>query len=58
MPLNSPAHQMYAGLVRDGMSEKEAAKIAQEKTGLALRTGQPIRGKHMKLRRKYHGFYS
>ena len=58
MPLNSPVHQMYAGLVRDGVSAKEAAKIAQEKTGIALRTGQPIRGKHMKLRRKYHGCYS
>jgi len=49
---------MYAGIVKDGMSQKEAAKIAQEKTGMALRTGQPIKGKHMKLRRKYHGFYS
>ena len=58
MPLNSAVHQMYAGLVKDGMSQKEAAKIAQEKTGMALRTGQPIKGKHMKLRRKYHGFYS
>lgn len=58
MPLNSAVHQMYAGLVKDGMSQKEAAKIAQEKTGRALRTGQPIKGRHMKLRRKYHGFYS
>ena len=32
MPLNSPAHQMYAGLVKNGMSEKEAAKIAQERS--------------------------
>lgn len=58
MPLNSAVHQMYAVLVKDGMSEKEAARVAQAKTGLALRTSQPIRGKHMKLRRKYHGFYS
>ena len=57
MPLDSPVHQMYAGLVREGMSEKEAAKIAQAKTGLALKTGQPIKGKRMKLRRNYHGFY-
>ena len=59
MPLDSLVHQMYAGLVREGMSEKEAAKIAQAKTGLALRTGQPIRPKHakLKLRRQHHGFY-
>lgn len=58
MPINSPVHEMYIGMVKEGMSKEEAAKIAQAKTGLALRTGQPIKGKHAKLRRKYHGFYS
>ena len=59
MPLNSPVHQMYAAMVREGMNEKEAAKIAQAKTGLALKTGQPIRAKHakLKLRGQHHGFY-
>ena len=50
---------MYAAMVREGMNEKEAAKIAQAKTGLALKTGQPIRAKHakLKLRGQHHGFY-
>jgi hypothetical protein len=31
MPVNSSAHKLYAELVSQGKSQKDAAKIAQEK---------------------------
>ena len=45
MPVNSPVHKLYAELLSKGMSQKDAAKIAQSKTGLALVTGRPPKSK-------------
>ena len=38
-------YEIYNQLKASGMSEKEAAKEAQKRTGLALRTGRPIKPK-------------
>jgi len=53
VPINSPAHQMYISLIREGNDPKSAAKIAQGKTGIALKTGRPIRAYKANLKRKY-----
>ncbi len=37
------AHELYAKMVAEGMPKKEAAKLAQDKTGRSVVTGQPIR---------------
>ena len=59
MPLDSKVHLMYAAMVREGMDKAEAAKIAQARTGLALRTGQPIKAHKAKLKFRggKHGLY-
>jgi len=41
MPQGTPVHKIYAGLIREGYDEGSAARIAQSKTGLSLRTGKP-----------------
>jgi len=41
MPIGSKVDTMYKALLREGYTPKDAAKLAQSKTGLALRTGQP-----------------
>ena len=41
---------VYQENLRNGMSQKDAAKLAQERTGLALRTGQPFRRNHRTLK--------
>lgn len=40
MPKGSKVHQLYSSLVREGYPQSSAAKIAQSKTGLALKTGR------------------
>ncbi len=41
MPEGSKVHKMYIHLQSSGYTKEEAAKIAQAKTGLALKTGKP-----------------
>lgn len=36
-------YEIYERLVKAGTPSSEAAKIAQEKTGFALRSGRPIK---------------
>lgn len=48
MPAGTPVDRMYRALLRDGMDEGTAARIAQSKTGLALATGKPPKGKSQK----------
>ncbi len=45
MPKNSKVHKVYEALKRSGKSTASAAKIAQAKTGQALQTGKPPKGK-------------
>ena len=45
MPVNTKVHKMYVHLLSAGYDKKSAAKIAQEKTGLALKTGRRPRTK-------------
>ena len=45
MPRGTPVEKMYSGMVREGMDKGKAARIAQKKTGLALATGKPPKGK-------------
>ncbi len=42
-------NNLYAENLKSGMSPKEAAKDAQAKTGLAIRTMMPIRGSNPRL---------
>lgn len=46
----------YRKLLLAGKPEKEAAKIAQERTGISLVTGQPIK-KDIPYKVKYAGQY-
>ena len=46
MPKGSAVHKMYSALVREGYPQSSAAKIAQSKTGTALRTGKPPKGQY------------
>jgi len=39
---NLTVHAIYRQLLGEGKTEKEAAKIAQEKTGISLVSGRPI----------------
>ena len=45
MAENKTVHMLYEELVKSGMSEKDAAKTAQRKTGIALKSGKPIKTK-------------
>ena len=45
MPTNTKVHKIYEALKRSGKSEASAARIAQAKTGKALATGKPPKGK-------------
>ena len=45
MPKNSKVHKMFDALTKKGMSKGKAARIAQSKTGQALQTGKPPKGK-------------
>jgi len=45
MPQGTKVEEMYTAMLREGMSKGKAARIAQAKTGLALATGKPPKGK-------------
>ena len=45
MPKGSKVDKVYEALKRKGMSSGKAARIAQSKTGQALQTGRPPKGK-------------
>lgn len=45
MPKGTKVDNMYEGLKKKGYSEESAARIAQSRTGLALATGKPPKGK-------------
>lgn len=51
MPRNTTVHRMYEHLLSAGYDEASAAKIAQQRTGLALATGRPP----MHKKGEYHG---
>ena len=40
MPKNTKVHKVYEALRRQGASKGKAARIAQAKTGRALKTGR------------------
>jgi len=50
------ANQLYRKLLAEGKPPKEAAKIAQEKTGVSLVTGRPI-NRDLPYKVKYVGQY-
>lgn len=52
MPKGTPVEKMYSAMVREGMDKGRAARIAQSKTGLALATGKPPKGKRVSKRSK------
>ena len=41
MPEGTKVHKLYLELLRKGATKSQAAKIAQSRTGLALKTGKP-----------------
>lgn len=45
MPKGTKVDDMYKALLRQGMSQSEAAAIAQKKTGMSLATGKKLKGK-------------
>ena len=45
MPRDSKVHTIYDALVKRGMPKGKAARIAQSKSGQALATGKPPKGK-------------
>lgn len=45
MPVGSLVDRIYRALLRKGKSEAAAAKIAQAKSGEALKTGKPPKKK-------------
>lgn len=48
MPRGTKVHKMYEGMREEGMPKGKAARIAQAKTGKALKTGKPPRHKRKK----------
>jgi hypothetical protein len=52
MPVDSKVHKLYEALMGQGMSQESAVKIAQKKTGQALATGKPPKGKRKKASRR------
>jgi hypothetical protein len=50
------AQEIYNQLIKEGKPAKEAAQIAQEKTGVSLVTGRPIRH-DLPYKVKYAGQY-
>ena len=45
MPKGTRVHEVYTALRRKGASKGKAARIAQHKTGQALKTGRPPKKK-------------
>jgi len=54
--LDTSAHRMFKQLLNEGKPANEAAKIAQEKTGISLVTGRMI-NKRLEKRKDYVGQY-
>lgn len=53
----NPVQTEYRKLLSEGKPPRDAAKVAQERTGLSLVTGQPIR-KDLPYKVKYAGQYA
>lgn len=51
MPKGTKVEEMYSAMKREGMDKGKAARIAQAKTGLALATGKPPKGKKVRKRK-------
>lgn len=57
-------YEIYENLLKQGKTPKEAAKEAQERTGIALRSGRPINrsvsftSKGINYGNRYLGLYS
>lgn len=45
MPKGTKVERLYKHLRKQGHSERSAARIAQKKTGLSLKTGKPPKRK-------------
>lgn len=45
MPKGTKVHKLYEDLLEKGYSTESAVRIAQAKTGQALATGKPPKGK-------------
>jgi len=54
--MGDSAQKEYRKLLSEGKPPKEAAKIAQERTGISLVTGRPI-NKDLEYKVKYSGQY-
>jgi hypothetical protein len=54
--MKTVVQQIYEDLVAKGMDQKNAAKVAQEKTGLSLVTGLPPKSKGYGV--NYNGQYN
>ena len=46
MPKGTKVEKMYQGMVKAGMEQGKAARIAQAKTGKSLKTGKAPKKKH------------
>ncbi len=55
--MDTVAHQLFKQLLNEGKPANEAAKIAQEKTGISLVTGRMINKKLNMKRKNYVGQY-
>ena len=55
--MGTQVQQEYRKLLLEGKPPKEAAKMAQERTGVSLVTGRPI-NKDLPYKVKYNGQYS
>jgi hypothetical protein len=52
MPVGSKVHRVYKALLREGWEKANAARIAQWRTGQALATGKPPKGKKLYKKKK------
>lgn len=43
MPKNSKVHRLYEAMVQSGVPKELAAKTAQKRTGMSLRSGKRIK---------------
>lgn len=48
MPKGTRVHKVYKALLEKGYSKGKAARIAQDRTGQALKTGKPPKRKKRK----------
>jgi hypothetical protein len=52
MPVNTSVDNMFRAMRSQGMPPGKAARVSQSKTGLALSTGKPPKGKTKKKKLK------